>query len=58
MKLIITTEQPEERLDSLNSDEFFDVIQILKPNITREEYDRIWDEFQEAKREGRLKPSN
>lgn len=51
---MIIEEDPGVRLNELDKDEFWDVIHHLKPEITRAEYDRHWDEFQEMKRRRRL----
>lgn len=47
---MIIEEDPGVRLNELDKDEFWDVIHHLKPEITRAEYDRHWDEFQARKR--------
>lgn len=39
------------RLDEYTKDEWFDLARQLKPGLTRQEYDAMWDEFQAAKAE-------
>lgn len=35
----------------LTEDEFYDVCIILKPNITREEFEKAWQKFQDEKKQ-------
>lgn len=44
--------EPEARLDSLDKDEWWDVCRRLRPDITREEYEVMWADFQQRKSEG------
>lgn len=44
------------RLDEFTKEEWWDVAKKLKPGLTEEEYDDMWDRFQEAKRQGSLGP--
>lgn len=46
--------EPDARLDELDQDEFWDVIHYLKPEVTRPEYDKFWEDFQEKKRRRQL----
>lgn len=39
----------DARLDEFDKDEWWDVCRRLRPDLTREEYDAMWDEFQQAK---------
>jgi len=39
------------RLNELDKQEWFDVCRHLKPGLTAAEYDKLWNEFQVAKRE-------
>ena len=39
------------RLDCYDKEEWWDVARRVNPNITREEYDRQWDEFVQMKLE-------
>ncbi len=41
----------EKDLRSLTADEFYDVYRMFKPDATREEFDKYWEEFQELKSE-------
>lgn len=43
-----------ERMDELDKIEWFDVARKLKPGLTEEEYERLWADFQRAKREKEL----
>ena len=48
MKLRIV---PEGRALGLNADEFFDACRILRPGLTREEFEEYWQDFQREKAE-------
>ena len=37
------------RLNEYDKEEFWDICRIVNPSITREWYDKFWDEFQDAK---------
>ena len=37
---------PPESLHELDRDEFFDAVRVLKPDLTREEYEIEWEMFQ------------
>lgn len=37
------------RLNEYTRDEWWDVCRQAKPDLTREEFDRLWDEFQAEK---------
>lgn len=39
----------EVRLNELTKDEFWDVARRLRPDLTREQFDADWEEFQAAK---------
>lgn len=39
-----------QHMDELTKDEFYAVARLLKPDITREEYEVMWLEFCEVKR--------
>lgn len=41
---------PDIRLDEYDADEWFDLVRAFKPELTREEFDKTWAEFQELKR--------
>jgi hypothetical protein len=41
---------PDVRLNELDADEWFDVARRFKPDMTREQFDKDWAEFQEMKR--------
>lgn len=42
------------RLDELDKIEWFDVAHALRPDLTDEELEAMWDEFMERKRRGML----
>lgn len=42
-------EKPELSDKFLTKDEFFDACREALPELTREEFDRLWDEFQKGK---------
>jgi NAD-dependent DNA ligase len=42
--------QENARLDELDKEEWLEVALAVQPNITDEEYDAMWEEFQETKR--------
>ena len=46
--------EPEIRLDELTKDEWGDIVFALKPKMTPEEYDRLWDDFQRYKARKRV----
>lgn len=33
-------------LNEFDKDEWFDVMRVIKPDLDREEYEKIWAEFQ------------
>lgn len=39
------------RLDEFDKDEWFDVARRLKPGLSREDYEGMWEDFMAAKRE-------
>jgi hypothetical protein len=39
------------RLNEFGKAEWFDIARKLKPNLTEDEYNLMWDEFQQAKRQ-------
>lgn len=41
-------------LNELDKEEWWDVARRVRPDITREEYDRMWEEFQ-VEKEARLR---
>lgn len=41
----------EAKLNEFDKAEWFDVARKLKPDLTPEEYDLMWDDFQRAKAE-------
>lgn len=38
------------RLNEFDADEWFDVARAFRPELSREEFDVMWDEFVEIKR--------
>ncbi|MGE7139151.1 hypothetical protein ACQKIE_16110 [Luteibacter sp. NPDC031894] len=39
------------RLDEYTKDEWFDIARQFKPDLAKDEYDRMWDDFQAMKAE-------
>ncbi len=39
------------QLNELNADEFYDVYRAFRPEATREDFERVWNEFQAVKAE-------
>lgn len=39
----------DARLDELDREEFWDIARRLNPDLSREQYDRDWEEFQALK---------
>ena len=44
------------RLYELTKDEWFVVCRRVRPELTEEEFSRLWEDFQTKKAEGRLGP--
>lgn len=50
---------PEEvRLDEFDEVEWFDICRKIKPDLTQEEFDAMWDSFQERKAAGQIGPKH
>jgi hypothetical protein len=45
------TASAAEPKNLLDREEFWDVARQLKPDLPREEYERMWEDFQKAKAE-------
>ena len=43
--------EPQTRMDEFDKIEWFDVVRKLKPGLTQEEYDQMWDDYLKAKSE-------
>lgn len=43
--MIPSPRPPQTRLDEFTKLEWWDVARRIRPDMTAEEYDRIWDEF-------------
>lgn len=41
-------------MKELNKEEWWDVARILKPTLTWEQFEELWEEFQRRKEEGSL----
>jgi hypothetical protein len=48
---VSAAQQAEVRLNELDKDEMWDVARVLKPGVTREEFEEMWAEFCEMKDE-------
>jgi hypothetical protein len=44
----------DTRLDELSADEWWDICRHFRPDVTRDEFDLMWEEFQEMKRRREL----
>lgn len=44
----------EVRLDEFDQDEWWDVCREVRPDITREEFDRMWEDFVAEKERKKL----
>jgi hypothetical protein len=51
---MLDTEIPNVRLDEFDKDEWWDVARMARPELTREQYDEMWDDFLEMKKKRRL----
>lgn len=41
----------EARINEFDREEWWDVARRVRPDLAREDYDRMWDEFQQEKAE-------
>lgn len=46
-----TAATPPDSLYLLDKEEFWDVARKIKPGLQREEYERMWEDFQQRKAE-------
>lgn len=46
--------EPTGRLDEFTKEEWFDVCKKVKPGLTQDQYDKMWDDFQTEKARRKL----
>jgi hypothetical protein len=51
---VLSTDEPDVRLDEFDKDEWWDIVQEIRPDLTRAEYEEMWDDFIKMKARKRV----